>query len=295
MPDANLPPLLKLDRIAAHRYRGAPEHDGEVRNVVFGGQILAQMIAAALADRRARSHRAEKDVKSIHATFARSGNYQEPIDYLVECMHDGRALGSDTVTFSQRDKVMARSLILWSADEPDLIRHTEQVSMPDVPGPDDPTNRPDRRVFPAAEGLIVGGLDTWSDDQPLHPPIQHLWTRLQGFAGPVPLHQAVLAWATDGFLIGTSMLPHLGYHEGRAHRTISTGVVGHTLNFHQRFDASEWHLLSNEAIWAGRGRIHGRGTVWSQDGDLVATYTQDSLVRAWPDGGDHTADYTTIM
>ena len=86
-----------------------------------------------------------------------------------------------------------------------------------------------------------------------------------------------------------------GYHEGQAHKTISTGVVSHTVNFHDRFRADEWLLLANESVWAGRGRTHGRCNIWTQDGRLVATYTQDNLVRGWSDGKDHTADYKSIM
>ena len=50
-----LPPLLRLRPVAAHTYEGRPEHEGSEsdirRNVVFGGQILAQMIMAAHVDR----------------------------------------------------------------------------------------------------------------------------------------------------------------------------------------------------------------------------------------------------
>jgi acyl-CoA thioesterase len=233
-------------------------------------------------------------VKSIHAIFARAGDYNAPIQYEVDRMHDGRTMGSDTITFSQDAKIMSRGMILWSNDEPDLIRHTSQVEMPNVPGPDDAGHRSDGRVFPGAIGLIVDGINTWSDDEPLRPPLQNVWTRYTDtFAQPV--NQAILSWATDGFLIGTSMLPHEHYNEGSAHKTISTGVVSHTLNFHDRFEANEWLLLAHEGIWAGRGRTHGRCNIWTADGRLVATYTQDNLVRAFDDGKDHTGDYRRIM
>jgi acyl-CoA thioesterase len=251
------------------------------------------MIVAAWLDRGA-DRQPGKDVKSIHAIFARAGDYTEPIAYDVERLHDGRTLGSDTVTFSQRGKVMSRALLLWSQDEPDLIRHTEWARMPDVPGPDEVGPGTGRGVFPGAESRIVGGIDTWSDDEPLRPPAQHVWTRFARDC-PAPLNQAILSWATDGWLIGTAMLPHEGYHEGKAHKSISTGVVSHTVNFHDPFRADEWLLLANESIWAGRGRTHGRATVWTEDGRLVATYTQDSLVRGWADGKDHTGDYGRIM
>lgn len=287
------PPLLQLDQVGDHRYAGRPEHGGERRNVVFGGQILAQMIIAAHLDRNL-DRADDKEVKSIQAIFARAGDYSQPIEYEVERMHDGRTLGSDTVTFSQGGRIMSRGMILWSKDEPDLIRHTAHVEMPRVAGPEDPGCRSDGRVFPGAEGRIVGGVNTWSDEEPLRPALQNVWTRYtDNFA--LPVNQAIVSWATDGWLIGTAMLPHEGHNEGHAHKTISTGVIGHTLNFHDGFRADEWLLLANESIWAGRGRTHGRCNVWTQDGRLVATYTQDNLVRGWADGKDHTGDYNRIM
>ena len=283
--------LLDLETLGGHRYRGLPELEGDIaRNVVFGGQILAQMIMAAHLDRslaRGDGQQDEKEVKSIHAIFARAGDYHEPIEYDVERMHDGRTLGSDSVNFSQTGKVMSRGLILWSKSEPDLIIHTENVAMPDVPDPDDVKFRPDFRAYPGAEVRIVDDIDTWNEAQPIGPALQNVWTRLPGTSGPPVVHQAILSWATDGFLIGTSMLPHAEYSEGQAHRTISTGVVSHTVNFHERFDASKWLLMANESIWAGRGRTHGRSNVWTRDGRLVATYTQDNLIRGFADRHNH--------
>jgi acyl-CoA thioesterase-2 len=291
---AALPPMLDLEQVGDHTYAGMPEHDGERRNVVFGGQILAQMIMAAHRDRSV-DHANTKEVKSIHAIFARAGDYAAPIEYVVEPMHDGRTLGSDTVTFSQHGKVMSRGLILWSQDEPDLIRHTANVAMPPVGPPDDPGNREDGRVFPGAVGLIADGINTWSDDEPLRDPVQNVWTRFDSSHPDPVVHQAIASWATDGYLIGTAMLPHAGYNESHAHKTISTGVVSHTLNFHDRFDVSDWLLMANESVWAGRGRTHGRCNIWTRDGRLVATYTQDNLVRAFADRRDHTGDYQRIM
>ena len=290
-----LPPVLQMHQVADHTYEGKPEHEGAdiVRNVVFGGQILAQMIVAAYLDRNV-DRTDSKEVKSIHAIFARAGDYTQPIEYEAERMHDGRTMGSDMLTFAQNGRIMSRGMILWSTDEPDLIRHTAHVEMPSVVGPDHRGNRADGRVFPGAEGRIVDGINTWSDDEPIRPAVQNVWTRYtQSYSQPID--QAILSWATDGYLIGTAMLPHEGYNESHAHKTISTGVVSHTLNFHDRFRADEWLLMANESIWAGRGRTHGRCNVWTQDRRLVATYTQDSLVRGWSDSRDHTSDYQRIM
>lgn len=287
------PHMLQLRQIGAHRYAGQPETTGDHRNVVFGGQILAQMIVAAHLDRSEASENS-KEVKSIHAVFARAGDYTKPIEYEVERMHDGRTVGSDTVTFAQDGKIMSRGLILWSVDEPDLMRHVESVVMPEVPGPDDVNNRSDGLVFPGAEARIVDDIDVWSEHQPVGPARQNVWTRFTD-TYPTVVNQAVLSWATDGWLIGTAMLPHAHVWQHQAHRTISTGVISHTINFHERFEADEWLLLANESIWAGRGRTHGRCNVWTRDGRLVATYTQDNLVRGFADQQDHTADYRRVM
>jgi acyl-CoA thioesterase II len=290
---STLPTMLQLQPVDAHLYQGQPESDGDFRNVVFGGQILAQMIVAAHLDRNS-DREDNKEVKSIHAIFARAGDYALPIQYGVERMHDGRTLGSDTVTYSQNDQIMSRGLILWSTDEPDLIRHLEAVEMPDVPKPEDVSDNNSGLVFPGSEARIVDNIDVWSAEQPVGPALQNVWTRFTDTYSPV-INQAILSWATDGWLIGTAMLPHGDVNQHQAHRTISTGVVSHTLNFHERFQADEWLLLANESIWAGRGRSHGRCNIWTQDGRLVATYTQDNLVRAFADRKDHTADYNRIM
>jgi acyl-CoA thioesterase II len=290
---SDLPRMLQLHHVGDHLYEGQPEHGGDLRNVVFGGQILAQMIMSAHVDRN-DGREDVKEVKSIHAIFARAGDYGLPIQYRVERMHDGRTLGSDTVTYSQNEKIMSRGLILWSTDEPDLIRHTEAVAMPDVPGPDEVPHSPKGLVFPGAEARIVDEIDVWSADQPVGPALQNIWTRFTANYSPV-VNQAILSWATDGWLIGTAMLPHAEVSQAQAHRTISTGVVSHTLNFHERFDADEWLLLANESIWAGRGRTHGRCNVWTLDGRLVATYTQDNLLRPFVDRQDHSAEYKRIM
>jgi acyl-CoA thioesterase len=285
-----LPALLNLPTVGEHRYEGPPEHEADHRrDVVFGGQILAQMIIASALDGAG-----DKEVKSIHAIFARAGTYAVPLEYTVDWMHQGRTFASTTVTASQSGRVVSRGLLLLNVDEPDLIQHTT-VEMPDVAGPDDPAGRPDGRVIPGAEARIVDGVNTWSDDEPVGPAEQFVWTRYPDRVEDPIVNQAILSWATDGYLIGTAMRPHADYHEGKAHKTISTGVVSHTVNFHERVDVSQWLLLANESVWAGRGRTHGRCNIWTQDGRLVATYTQDNIVRGFSDQQDHTGDYQRIM
>jgi acyl-CoA thioesterase len=285
-----LPEVLRLERIDDHRFALPDWGDGTARDVVFGGQILAQMIvASSLADASGA-----KEVKSVQCIFARAASFGAPLELQIEPMHAGRTFASDTVTLWQGDRLCARALLLLHADEPDLLHHGP--AMPDVPGPlESPDGSSHGLVFPGAEVRVVGAVNPWDPDEPVGPAEMFVWTRYPGAPASVAANQAIVSWATDGYLIGASMRPYPEVNEYQAHRSISTGVVGHTLHFHNRLDARDWLLLAHDVTWAGRGVIHGRALVFDQAGTLVASFTQDAMVRHFADGSDHAADYQHIM
>ena len=84
---------------------------------------------------------------------------------------------------------------------------------------------------------IVGGVDL-SDPDEVGPSELDVWTRFDGAPDDRIVDQALLAFATDGFLIGTAMRPHKGVGQAQAHVSISTGVLSHTLTFHEPLRAS---------------------------------------------------------
>ena len=130
---------------------------------------------------------------------------------------------------------------------------------------------------------VVGGVDV-DDPDAVGPPELDVWTRFVGASDEPGMNEALLAFATDGFLIGTAMRPHRGVGQSQAHRTISTGVLSHTLTFHEPFSAAEWLLLAHRGVYAGHGRCYGRADVYSAEGQLVASFVQDGMIRKM-DGG----------
>ncbi len=146
---SELPAVLKVESLGDGRWSAPhPADDPEGRDVVFSGQVLAQMIMASDA-----AVESQKEVKSIHAIFARAGTYSAGLMELqLEPMHSGRAWGSDTITAYQGDRLLSRGLVLLNTVEPDLMRHSP--AMPDVPGPDDSTPAPSIIVFPGAEARL---------------------------------------------------------------------------------------------------------------------------------------------
>jgi len=129
---------------------------------------------------------------------------------------------------------------------------------------------------------VVGGVDI-SDPEAVGPPELFVWVRFPGAEGAGVIGQALLAYATDGFLIGTAMRPHEGVGYALAHVSISTSVLSHTLTFHEPIDAGRWHLLAHESPYAGRGRSYGRANIFDVDGHVVASFVQDNMIRDFPE------------
>jgi len=248
--------------------------------VVFGGQLLAQTIVAAAAIDPAKS------IKSVHTVFARGASTDIPLEFAVDVMQQGRSFASATVTVTQGDRLCTRSLVLLHAPDPDLIRHQDAV--PDVPSAAEST--PSSHGAGFWEIRTVGGVDI-ADPDAVGPARLDVWTRFPEAPDDQTLNQALLAFATDGFLIGTAMRPHPGVGQSLAHRSISTSVITHTLAFHGPVDASEWLLLDHESPVAGAGRSYGRAHVFAESGDLVASFVQENMIRSFatdqapPQGG----------
>jgi len=264
--------VLELEPAGEGRYTARNFGDGPGL-VVFGGQLLAQaLVAGSLVDE-------SKEVKSLHTIFARSGAVDQPLDIDVDVMHTGRAFASAAVSFSQDGKLCSRSLVLLSAEEPDLIRH--QPARPDVESPAEATGSSHGGGW--WEIRTCGGADI-NDPEAVGPAELAVWMRFPGAPDDVRTSQALLAYASDGFLIGTAMRPHPGVGQALSHVTISTTVLTHTLTFHEPFRAGDWMLVAHEAPYAGRGRSYGRAHVFTEDGRLVASFVQDNMIRDYPQG-----------
>jgi acyl-CoA thioesterase II len=267
-----------LERTSDSRWR-APSVHNEKRPVILGGQLLGQMILAATAARPG------KRVKSLQVVFVRAGSVASPVELDVATLHDGRALGTLSVTASQGERLLAPGLALMDTGEPDVIRH--QPPMPDVPDADEV--RPARLMTEEGTELrIVGDVDIRTSAA-TGPAELQVWARFDtaplGNGGTdQAVHQALLSWWTDPLLIGAAMRPHEGFGQEQAHETLSTGVLTHAITFHEESDASQWHLFTNESIHAGHGRTYGTGSVFGRDGRLVASFAQESMIRRFRAG-----------
>ena len=111
------------------------------------------------------------------------------------------------------------------------------------------------------------------------PPIKHMWIKAVGkLSDDVLVHQAVLAYASDMGLMGTSQKPHaVGW--GSNNRPIHAASLDHAMWFHRPFRMDQWLLydVTSPSASGARGLVSGR--FFAQDGTLVASVTQEGLIR----------------
>lgn len=270
----SIPRVLQLERVAAGAYDAPhPADDPEGRNVVFSGQLLAQMIMAAHLELEGAL-----EVKSIQAIFSRAGTYEHPLSLRTETTHAGRSFGSVTVTAYQGDRLLSRGLLLMSGDEPDLVRHGPEPGP--LPDPERFGKDSTSLAFPGTETRTASADDATVPDGT---PRLDFWLRYPNSLDSVAAQQAILAWSQPGEIIGLALRPHADVVSIRdAHVSLSTGVIAHTIHFQERFDLSDWVLVRQSATATGRGRVYGEGRVFDRSGRLVSTFSQDSMVRAAP-------------
>ena len=280
---ADLVLLLDLDPRGGDRFIGRRRPDGTGR--VFGGQAVAQALGAA-----SRTVEEGRSPHSLHAYFLRPGSDDDPIEYRVKRDLDGRSFSNRRVVASQDGKPILNLTASFMVDT-DGPGH-QAAAMPDVPGPDSIT--PDAEIRAKIAPLIPDGpikrllqrpfpIDFRSVEprdwlQPLkRDPVSHIWFRTVAKLPPeAAIHQAVLAYTSDFQILSTAMMPHgKGMHTGE----IKGASLDHAVWFHDHFAADDWLLFRTDSPWSGHARGFARGQVFTQDGRLVASVSQEGMMR----------------
>jgi acyl-CoA thioesterase-2 len=229
---------------------------------LFGGQILGQLIQIA------RLSCPDKAIKSLHTVFAKEGRADEPVTYEATRHHQGRSFAALTVTARQSRGVLATGSVCMHASE----SGPERQAVDDVPAVLGPEHRVALDLIPW-ETRSVDDLNATSTG----PPQFELWMRTPAVdAGLAP---ALAAYGTDLTLIGTALRPIDGLSQRGNGTQFTSAVTSHTLWFHRPFRTDEWLLLRQHSPLLAGARCFGRGDVLTEDGDLVASYAQEALLR----------------
>ncbi len=108
-------------------------------------------------------------------------------------------------------------------------------------------------------------------------PHQRVWLRAAGdLPDDLDLHHVILAYASDLSLLDAATMPHgISYHDDQ----VQIASLDHAMWFHRPFRADEWLLYVSDSPSTSNARGFARGTVYDRAGRLVASVTQEGLIR----------------
>ena len=266
---------------------------------LFGGQILGQAIVAA-------AHTVEKNflVHSLHAYFLLAGDSRKKILYEVERIHDGRSFARRRVTGKQMNRVIfvVTASFKTAEGDPQLEfqwPHTEMISLLKHLG----VARSGKGMggnLPSPEELIARGVVPERDSITGHTINLKvaegdrflIWWRKHERKLPPKApwsdHAALVAYITDRGTVNTVRQPFnrkkdLWDNKGveKPHEGIPWGgpSLDHAIHFHRRFRADDWHLYYQTTDITSGGRGLADIKILTNDGKLVASCTQEALMR----------------
>ncbi len=272
--------VMTLERLELDLFRGESRDIGSPQ--VFGGQVLGQGLMAAAATVEGRA------VHSLHAYFLRRGDFNSPIVYEVDRARDGNHFSTRRVVAIQHGAQIFNMSASFQTDEEGL---THQATMPQVPPPEDlkPLADTYRDVLPQLPPGLRRAIEKqrpfeFRPTQPadlLHrtkaPAYRNVWFRT---VAPLPdddiLHRCLLAYVSDFNLLDTALMPH-GLSLTQSNLVLAS--IDHAMWFHRRARVDDWLLYSTDSPSASGARAFTRGSVFSRGGQLLASTTQEGLIR----------------
>lgn len=268
--------ILDLQAQGQGVFTGPPAPDGSERPRMFGGQLIAQALAAAsftVPDGHV--------CHSLHTYFVRPGQAGRATDYEVANMRDGETACLRKVMGVQRDELVCEVTASFSAP---AVGREYQRPMPAVTSPEELLRDAQERAAelqdaPAEQQRLIsyGPLQIMPVPSAEPAPGLRSWIKVAGQLPSDPnLHACALAYASDIGAVHPS-LRAVGVSARDPDWQVAS--LDHALWFHRSFRADEWLLfvLDCSSVSGGRGLSHGN--VYSHGGALVASLTQEAMLR----------------
>lgn len=278
-PIADLVDVLDLKQLSESTFQGRTQWMPHGR--VFGGQVLAQSLIAAM-----HSVPEERPVHSLHSYFLRPGDIQKEIVFEVENLRDGKSFSARRVKALQD----AQPIFVLSCSFQEAapgVNHQEQM----------PQGLPDPQSLPSAKDLLSKfdhpATNYWSKARPfdlrhvgepvyLRPAEKKDANQLIWFRAIAPLPEdqkiqtAALTYASDYTILESIMKRHgLSW----AHPGLNSASLDHAIWFHEKVNVNDWLLYVQHSPAAQSGRGLALGSIFAQDGKLLATVAQEGMIR----------------
>jgi len=279
---------MHVEEIDTLLFSGDPLEMGLPR--VFGGQVLGQALNAAV-----RTVDLERRPHSLHAYFLRPGDITRPIIYEVDPIRDGRSFSTRRVVAKQKGKAIFNASISFQIMEDGL---SHQIDIPShIPGPENilpdldhaeqlSKDNPDITTERLHRTSLVFDPSIMEVRTPAlykmvkpgqYDPEFGFWFKFSDDIGDDPItHRTLLAFISDKALMSVGMMPHIWNRD--THRMIGASL-DHAMWFHSEIRVNQWIYYHIDSPRSARARDFGRGSFYTQEGELIASTAQEGLIR----------------
>ncbi len=253
----------------------------QARGRVFGGQVMAQSLTAAIS-----TVAPDRLIHSMHGYFIRPGDALIPITFRVDQLRDGRSFSVRHVEAQQEGKSIL-SLTCSFQEPTEGLEH--QSPMPT--GVPDPESLPKTSDRLGHLGHPVAQDWSWArpfDIRHVDPPLETtpdrrqvatnmVWMRtFSPLEGDQNLQRAALAYASDYTLLEPILRRH-GVSWVRP--GMSAASLDHAMWWHRPARVDEWLLYVQSSPSAQGARGLSSGRIYSRSGELVASVAQEGMIR----------------
>lgn len=269
--DNSLLEFLDCEPLDLNLFRGQSK-DFEYGQV-FGGQVLGQAIKAAYS-----TVETGRFIHSAHAYFLTRGDVDAPIIYEVDRSLDGGSFSSRRVVAIQHGKQIFHLSASFQKAEKGL-EYSEKVTPPIETLNLSLKNK--TAIFEHHQEEFVE-MHYLSKEQLTKPNSVQFWFKTKNtLPDSLPCHHSVLAYISDMGLLESSLVPHsLNQLElSKRKQKLIIASLDHAIWFHRPFRADEWMFYDCEVQSTSNARGLSFGRIYTQDGTLVATTTQEGLIR----------------
>ena len=279
--------LFNLDKVDRDIYSWSGKNVGYKR--IFGGQVMAQTLIAAY-----KTIDVKHFAHSFHSYFLRPGQMEKPITFTVDRIRDGKSFSTRTVKAIQDGEAIFNASISFQKEEKGL---EHQIKMPDVPKPEDLKSEiENRRALLEKLNMDEGDMPMFLKQREIEmrpvevqdyfnpkklPPYKNTWIKAEGkLPKDLISQQAFLLYISDmGLLAAANNSVGVNFLT----KNFQNASLDHAMWFHRRIDLNDWFLYSIDSPITRNARGFSRGSIFSKTGDLVASCTQEGLIRLWPE------------
>ncbi|ORY95895.1 HotDog domain-containing protein [Syncephalastrum racemosum] len=276
---------LTVEEIDTDLYRSVELWHPHGSRGAFGGQLVAQALRAAWKTVPENFH-----IHSLHNYFIWPGNAEIPVMYQIKRLRDGKSFSTRVVHATQRGKTTLFCLCSFVRTDDSSISLEHQSKMPDVASAESLPNERERvemlmatgklpeKYRPYLERYLDLALPVEYRNVHIDTPEEARWFRVRGQLrdDDPSLHACSIAYASDSGLLYTAARAN---GQANSKRIGMMTSLDHSIWFHAPTRADEWLLYDMHSPRSNDGRGTAFGRIYNQRGQLVATTSQEGVMR----------------